>query len=259
MGVLNVTPDSFSDGGLYREPGGAISHGLELVAQGAAIVDVGGESTRPGSTGVDKDEEMARVMPVVDGLVARGVTVSIDTSKPDVASAALEAGAVVLNDVNGLREPGMVEVVSEFGCGVVVMHMKGTPREMQDNPTYDDVVSEVEEFLLSRAAALEAEGVASNRIAIDPGIGFGKTFDHNLSLLRHLDRLASHRYPVVLGTSRKSFLGRLTGVDDPDRRDGATAISTALGFAHGARVFRVHDVVSSRHALQIASAIVASD
>ena len=259
MGVLNVTPDSFSDGGLYTDPGIAVSHALDLVAGGAAIVDVGGESTRPGSTGVSEDDELSRVMPVVEGLIAKQVSVSIDTSKPAVAAAALQAGALVINDVNGFRDPAMTTVAAEHGCGVVVMHMQGTPRIMQDDPSYEDVVLEVESLLLARAAALEDAGVAPQRIAIDPGIGFGKALNHNLSILKHLERLASHRYPVVLGTSRKSFLGHLTSIHDPESRDGATAVTTALGFVQGARIFRVHDVVSSRHALQIASAIVASD
>ncbi|MDX1469240.1 MAG: dihydropteroate synthase [Acidimicrobiia bacterium] len=259
MGVLNVTPDSFSDGGLYTDPGIAVSHALDLVAGGAAIVDVGGESTRPGSTGVSEDDELSRVMPVVEGLIAKQVSVSIDTSKPGVAAAALQAGALVINDVNGFRDPAMTRVAAEHGCGVVVMHMQGTPRIMQDDPSYEDVVLEVESFLLARAAALEDAGVAPQRIAIDPGIGFGKALNDNLSILKHLERLASHSYPVVLGTSRKSFLGHLTSIHDPESRDGATAVTTALGFVRGARIFRVHDVVSSRHALQIASAIVASD
>ncbi len=191
--------------------------------------------------------------------MAERVTVSIDTSKPEVASAALSAGAVVVNDVNGLRDPEMVDAVARAGCGVVIMHMLGTPRVMQESPTYDDVVAEIEEFLLQRVSVLEEAGVSGDRIAVDPGIGFGKTLDHNLSLLRHLDRIARHGYPVVLGTSRKSFLGMITGIDVPEDRDGMTAVTTALGYAHGARVFRVHDVPGSRHALEITSAIVTAD
>lgn len=256
MGVVNVTPDSFSDGGLHQDPEAAVAHGLRLVGQGAAVIDVGGESTRPGSTGVSPSEEIARVVPVVSGLSSRGVTVSIDTSKPEVASAALDAGAQVVNDVTGLRHEGMAELIGDAGCGAIVMHMKGNPRDMQNDPTYQDVVAEVEEYLIARAATLQDSGLGPGRVAIDPGIGFGKTLEHNLSLIRNLSRLASHGYPVVLGASRKRFLGTLTSLEDPAARDGATAVTTALGFVHGARVFRVHDVEASRHALQIASAIV---
>ena len=256
MGILNVTPDSFSDGGRFSEPEKAISHGLALFSEGAALVDVGGESTRPGAPPVAPEEELARVLPVVEGLVAHGVRVSIDTSKLEVVRATLEVGAEVVNDVRALRAPGLAELAAEAGCGVVVVHMQGEPADMQRDPHYDDVVGEVETFLLERVASLEEVGVAPECIAIDPGIGFGKTLEHNLALLAALDRFSSHGYPVVLGTSRKTFLGTLTGLADPYERDLPTAVTTALGYLSGARVFRVHDIPSSRHALAVASAIV---
>ena len=257
MGVINVTPDSFSDGGLHIDPHVAVEHGRALTEEGAAIIDVGGESTRPGSASVPADEEARRVLPVIGGLVESGITVSIDTSKPEVASAALEAGAELVNDVTACSAPGMVELIAGADCGVVVMHMQGRPRDMQVEPQYDDVVGEVEGFLIERAESLVDAGVARERIAIDPGIGFGKRLEHNLALLAELSRLAGHGYPLVLGTSRKSFLGTLTSIEDPANRDDVTAVTTALGFASGARIFRVHDVAKSRQALEVASAIVA--
>jgi dihydropteroate synthase len=256
MGVLNVTPDSFSDGGRFYDETAAISHGLEMASQGAQIIDVGGESTRPGSGSVPPDVERQRVVPVVSALAGEGVTVSIDTSKPSVAEAALVAGAQVVNDVTACSESGMIDLVAAAGCGLVLMHMQGKPRDMQVAPSYQDVVGEVERFLVERMSAVSAGGVETGRVAIDPGIGFGKTFEHNLELLRNLDRLSAHA-PVVLGTSRKSFLGALTGVTEPEQRDLATAVTTAVGFLHGVRVFRVHDVPSSRQALAVAGAMVA--
>lgn len=257
MGVLNVTPDSFSDGGLHLDPAAAVSHGLAMVQQGAEIVDVGGESTRPGAEPVSDRVEMERVMPVVEGLCGEGVTVSIDTSKPAVAEAALGVGAEIVNDVRACREPGMAELVSGAGCGVVLLHMQGTPRDMHLDPRYDDVVAEVEKFLVERSDRVVEAGVDPSRIVIDPGIGFGKTIDHNLSLIRGLKSLTRHA-PVVLGASRKRFLGTLTGARSPVDRDLATAITTTVGFLNGARVFRVHDVASSKQALAISAAIVAS-
>ncbi|MCH7900622.1 MAG: dihydropteroate synthase [Acidobacteria bacterium] len=257
MGVLNVTPDSFSDGGLHLDPIAAVSHGLAMAKQGAEIIDVGGESTRAGSEPVLDRVEMERVLPVVEGLCREGVTVSIDTSKPVVAEAAFSRGAEILNDVRACREPGMAELVAEAGCGVVLMHMRGTPRDMHLDPRYDDVVAEVEKFLVERMERVTAAGVDPSSIVIDPGIGFGKTLDHNLSLIRCLKSLTRHA-PVVLGASRKRFLGTLTGASSPVDRDLATAVTTAVGFLNGARVFRVHDVASSRQALALAAAIVAS-
>lgn len=259
VGVLNVTPDSFSDGGDHLDPQQAITAGIRMSEQGAGLVDVGGESTRPGAPEVPADEELRRVMPVVRGLVGAGVAVSIDTSKPEVAAAALEAGAMVVNDVRAAAAPGMIDLLSSTGAGVILMHMKGTPRTMQDHPHYDDVVSEVGAFLAERAGALEEAGVSPGAIAIDPGIGFGKTVGHNLALLDRLGELASRGRPLVLGTSRKSFLGAVTGVSDPRERDLSTSVTTALGFIRGARIFRVHDVVGSRDALRLAAAIVAGE
>lgn len=258
VGVLNVTPDSFSDGGEYLDLETAVAHGLEVVEEGALIVDVGGESTRPGAEPVPEDEELRRLLPVVEGLVEAGVMVSVDTYKPVVARRALEVGAAVVNDVTGFRDPEMIGAVESSTCGVVVMHMQGTPVEMHVDPHYEDVTREVEAFLLGKVDGLIDAGVDRSRIAIDPGIGFGKRPRHSLSLLANLDRLAAHGLPLMVGTSRKGFLGRLVAGDDRVSRDRATAVTTALGFAHGARLFRVHDVAGSRDALGIAGAIVAS-
>jgi dihydropteroate synthase len=259
MGVLNVTPDSFSDGGLHLEADAAVRAGLEMSAAGARLIDVGGESTRPGAEAVAAEVEMARVLPVVERLAGSGLLVSIDTSKPEAARAAIESGAVVVNDVTACAAPEMGELVALAGVGVVLMHMKGTPRTMQQAPSYDDVVTEVTDFLGARADALVGSGVSPDAIAIDPGIGFGKSVVHNLELLAGLGALSATGYPVVLGTSRKSFLGRLSGIDDPAQRDGVTAVTTALGFERGARVFRVHDVASSMAALRLAATIVAPE
>jgi dihydropteroate synthase len=257
MGVLNVTPDSFSDGGMHASASDAIATGIAMHRAGAGIVDVGGESTRPGAQSVSAEEELERVIPVVEQLADQGLLISIDTSKPEVARAAIDAGARILNDVTACSSPGMAELVAETGVGVVLMHMKGTPREMQQDPHYDDVVSEVADFLAERASHLMGLGVGREAIAVDPGIGFGKTVEHNLRLLAGLSDLAALGYPVVLGTSRKSFLGKVTGIENPIERDGVTAVTTALGFERGARVFRVHDVSSSRAALVTAATIVA--
>jgi dihydropteroate synthase len=256
MGVLNVTPDSFSDGGVHAGADDAVAGGIAMHDAGAAIVDVGGESTRPGAESVSVDDELARVIPVVERLVSHGLLVSIDTSKPAVARAAIDSGATIVNDVTACSAPGMAELVVDTGVGVILMHMRGTPRNMQENPSYDDVVSEVAGFLEARAAHLIGLGADQASIAIDPGIGFGKTVTHNLELLAGLGELSGLGYPVVLGASRKSFLGRITGIENPAERDGATAVITALGYERGARVFRVHDVFSSRAALLVAATIV---
>ena len=258
MGVVNVTPDSFSDGGLRLDPRTAIAAGLEMASQGASIVDVGGESTRPGAAAVSVDEELNRVLPVVAGLAAEGVVVSIDTSKAPVAAAAIDAGAEIINDVTAASDPEMTSVMSQANAGVVLMHMQGTPRTMHEDPRYGDVVEEVSEYLVNRAATLVEAGIDGERIAIDPGIGFGKNVAHNIALIGGLRHITSLGYPVVLGASRKSFLGVLTGIEEPFDRDGATAITTALGFERGARIFRVHEVPGSRVALSVATAIVAA-
>jgi len=257
IGILNVTPDSFTDGGDFLDSRSAVRHGVEMSAAGAVIVDVGGESTRPGATPVAEEEELRRVLPVVEGLVAEGVRVSIDTYKPVVATAALAAGACVVNDVTGFRDPRMIEAVAPSDCGVVAMHMLGTPVERHVDPEYRDVVAEVEGALLSGASRIEASGVASERIVIDPGIGFGKRAHHSMALLGGVGRLSGHGYPVMVGVSRKGFLARTTGDPTEAGRDQATAVLNALAYASGARLFRVHDVARSQAALNLAAAIVA--
>jgi dihydropteroate synthase len=258
MGVLNVTPDSFSDGGVNLLRTDAAAFGLSMVEQGAAVIDVGGESTRPGASAVSVEEELRRVIPVIEDLVSEGVVVSVDTSKPEVARAAVAAGAEIVNDVTAASSEEMTSVVAESGVGVILVHMQGTPGTMQDHPRYDDVVAEVTEFLGQRARTLIGQGVAASRIALDPGIGFGKTTTHNLELIDRLGELASLGFPVVLGASRKTFLGKVTGIVDPMARDGASAVTTAVGYERGARIFRVHDVESSLAALRVAAAIVNS-
>jgi dihydropteroate synthase len=259
MGVVNVTPDSFSDGCLFLDPERAIEHGRELADAGAAILDIGGESTRPGADAVAAEEELARTEPVVRALCdadAPGVEVSIDTSKALVAAAALDAGAAIVNDVTALRgDPDLAGLCAERGCEVVLMHMLGHPRTMQDNPTYGDVVEDVRAFLAERIEAAVATGIAEERVWIDPGIGFGKTVEHNLELLRGLGRIAELGRPVVVGTSRKRFLGSLTG-RDVGQRLGGTIASNVLALAAGADVFRVHDVREARDALAVAEVIL---
>jgi len=252
--VVNVTPDSFSDGGRFFSPEQAIEHGRRLIGDGADIVDVGGESTRPGAEAVSEEEESRRVLPVIEALASGGAVVSVDTSKPTVAWAAIEAGAVIVNDVSA--SPEMVEIAARTGAGLVMMHMQGTPRTMQVEPTYVDVVREVRDFLVQRAAFAIERGVDRSQIVIDPGIGFGKTLDHNLDILTHIDVLVGTGYPVLIGTSRKSFLGLLTGETMPERRDLATAATTALAVAAGVFAVRVHNVAVSRPAMQVADAMV---
>jgi dihydropteroate synthase len=256
MGVVNVTPDSFSDGGLYLDPEAAISHGRELVGEGAAILDVGGESTRPGAEPVVAEEELARVAPVIAGLAGAGAEISIDTSKATVAAAALDAGANVVNDVTALRgDPEMAALCADRGATVVLMHMLGTPRTMQSDPRYDDVVDDVRAFLAGRIEAAVAAGVAEERIWVDPGIGFGKTAAHNHELLRRLGELRPLGRPLVVGTSRKSFIGAVDG-SAAQERIGGTIASSILAAAEGADVLRVHDVAAVAQALAVASAIL---
>ena len=256
MGVVNVTPDSFSDGGLFLDARAAIDHGRELAAQGATLLDVGGESTRPGADPVPVEEELRRVLPVVEALgdVAR---VSIDTSKAPVAAAALDAGADYVNDVTAFRgDPHLVGLVAERGVDCCLMHMLGTPRTMQDDPRYDDVVADVKAFLEARVAFAVGEGVREERIMLDPGIGFGKTVEHNLELIRRLDEIVALGRPVVFGVSRKSFLGKLTGRELGERAV-ATAAANVLALERGASVFRVHDVPETFDALTVAAATLA--
>ncbi len=262
MGVVNVTPDSFSDGGLWLDAGAAVGHGTELAAEGAGILDVGGESTRPGAEPVGEAEELRRVVPVLEGLrvAAPGTQLSIDTAKTAVARAALAAGATYVNDVTAFRrEPAIAGLVAEAGADCCLMHMRGEPRTMQDDPCYADVVDDVRAFLEDRAAFAVAEGVAPERIQVDPGIGFGKTLEHNLELLRRLEEIAGLGFPVVVGVSRKSFLGRLTGRADPADRVAATVAANVIAFERGARVFRVHDVAPTVDGLRVAAGTLPGD
>ena len=253
MGIVNVTPDSFSDGGLFLDADAAIAHGRRLREEGAHILDVGGESTRPGADPVTEDEELARVVPVIEALDGE---ISIDTTKAAVARAALAAGATIVNDVSAFRfDPELAAVTAEAGAVCVLMHMLGEPRTMQADPRYDDVVSEVKSFLEERLAFAVAEGVAEERVWLDPGIGFGKTVDHNLELLARLGEIAAIGRPVVIGTSRKSFLGKLTGRQTDERLAGTIA-TTIIAYERGARVFRVHDVAPNADALRVAGATV---
>jgi dihydropteroate synthase len=256
MAILNVTPDSFSDGGKHFEPEAALRRGLEMVDQGADLIDVGGESTRPGSDPVPAEEEWRRIGPVVQGLAAKvDVPLSVDTMKPDVAARAIDAGAAIVNDVSGTRDAAMVRLVGSRGVGVVAMHMLGNPKTMQVHPTYADVVGSVTTFLSDRVRALQAAGVPSDAIALDPGVGFGKTLEHNLSLLRHLDRVVELGHPVVVGVSRKSFIERLGGGGADDRLAGSLAAAT-LAVSRGAHIVRVHDVAESVRAMRVADALV---
>jgi dihydropteroate synthase len=258
MGVVNVTPDSFSDGGEFLDPAAAIAHGRRLAADGAGILDIGGESTRPGADPVPEREELDRVIPVIEGIRGEDadVRISIDTSKAAVAAAALDAGADYVNDVTALRgDPEMAAVVAERGVDVCLMHMLGTPRTMQAEARYDDVVADVKAFLAERIELAVGEGIAEERIWVDPGIGFGKTVEHNLELLRRLAELRELGRPVVIGTSRKSFIGRLTGRDVGERL-GGTIASNVLALASGADVLRVHDVLQTRQAFEVAEAIL---
>jgi dihydropteroate synthase len=260
MGIVNVTPDSFSDGGDYLDPPDAIAAGLGMVSDGAGIVDVGGESTRPGSRPVSIDEELARVLPVVRGLVDGGAIVSIDTTKAAVASRCIAAGVHIVNDVSALSDPEMASVCADSGVGVVVMHMLGTPATMQQDPTYEDVISEVGEFLDIRTAVAIEAGVDPAAVAIDPGIGFGKSFDHNLELMRGLETFTAGPHPVVLGASRKRFLGTviedLRGPTTARDRDGATAATVALGVASGVSILRIHNVRLGADVAAAANAMV---
>ncbi len=261
MGVVNVTPDSFSDGGLFLDADAAVEHGLRLAEEGAAILDVGGESTRPGADPVGEDEELRRVVPVIERLArAGGARLSIDTTKSAVARASLAAGATIVNDVSAFRfDPAMAGLVAETGAGCCLMHMLGEPRTMQEDPRYDDVVSEVKAFLEERLAFAVSEGIDEERVWLDPGIGFGKTVEHNLELLRRLGEIVAIGRPVVVGTSRKSFLGKLAGGRDEGERLPGTIATNVLALERGASVFRVHDVAQNADALAVATATVSRD
>jgi len=260
MGVVNVTPDSFSDGGEWFEHDAAVAHGLELAAEGAMILDIGGESTRPHALPVPEEEERLRTEPVVRVLARSGATVSIDTTKLAVAEAALDAGARYVNDVTAFRtEPDMAGLVADRGARCCLMHMLGDPRTMQENPRYDDVVDDVKAFLTERAEFAVKEGVREDRIDVDPGIGFGKTLAHNLQLLRRTDEIVALGFRVLIGVSRKSFIHRLADVPDPHARVPGTIAANVLALERGARVFRVHDVAEAHQGLTVAAATLDLD
>jgi dihydropteroate synthase len=254
MGVLNVTPDSFSDGGDFLESAAAAAHARELAAEGADVIDIGGESTRPGADPVSEEVELARVMPVIERLQKDALPLSIDTSKAAVARAALAGGASFVNDVTALRgDPEMAGVVADAGADVCLVHMRGEPRSMQDDPRYEDVVSDVRAFLEDRLAWAIDQGISEERVWLDPGIGFGKTVEHNLELIRRLGEIVAVGRPVVFGASRKRFLGKLTGRSERERVAGTVA-ANLLAFERGAAMFRVHDVGPTRDALLVAGA-----
>ena len=254
MGILNVTPDSFSDGGRFARRDAALAHARGMIAEGAAIIDIGGESTRPGASPATLDEELARVMPVIEALRAESpVFISVDTSKPEVMRAATEAGADIINDVRALAEPGALEAAAASRAGICLMHMRGEPRTMQDAPRYDDVVAEVSTFLAARIAACREAGVDIARLAIDPGFGFGKRTVDNLALLKHLGRLRGLGAALAVGLSRKSMLAKLTGRAVDDRTAGSVALA-AIAVLNGARIVRAHDVAATLDAVRVAAA-----
>lgn len=257
MGILNVTPDSFSDGGHFRDPGRAVEHGLNLIAEGADIIDIGGESTRPGAEPVDTDEEIRRILPVITALRSQSkVLLSIDTMKAQVARAALAAGADIINDVTGLNgDPGMLQVAAESSAGLVVMHMQGSPQTMQQNPHYDDVVQDVRSYFERRLRAIEEAGIDSRRVALDPGFGFGKTLDHNRALMRQLETLRIGDRPLLVGISRKSFLSHLTGQPGIEARQWPTVALSAWLREQGANIQRVHDVAPNVQSIRMIEAI----
>lgn len=256
MGIVNVTPDSFSDGGKFLESAAAIEHGLQLVSDGADMLDIGGESTRPYSTPVDPQEEMRRVIPVVQALSEQtGIPLSIDTSKADVAAEAIAAGVEIINDVTGLEgDPRMAAVAVQSGAAVCAMHMRGTPQTMQDDPTYKDVVAEILQYLHQRRESLLAEGIERDRICLDPGIGFGKTHQHNLTLLASCSRYHDLGCPILVGPSRKAFIGKLLGDKETDRTAGTIGVGLALA-RQGIQIIRVHDVLEMKQALTLFDAV----
>jgi dihydropteroate synthase len=256
MGVVNVTPDSFSDGGRFQTLEAAVQHGVRLAEEGAAVIDVGGESTRPGAAPVALEEELRRVVPVIERLrAATRAVISVDTSKPEVMRAALAAGAAMVNDVYALRAAGALDAVAASGCALCLMHMQGEPRTMQVSPHYEDVVGEVRAFLAGRVAACRAAGIGPQSIVIDPGFGFGKTLEHNLTLLRHLREIAVQELPVLVGLSRKSMVGTLTGRPPGERAQGSVALAVIAALA-GARIVRAHDVAATVEALGVVAAVM---
>ncbi len=261
MGIVNITPDSFSDGGQFLDTARAIAQGRRLIEEGAAVLDIGGESTRPGAAPVSTAEELRRVIPVIEALAATGVILSIDTSKPEVMRAAAAAGAGLINDVRALAAPGALEVAAESGCAVCLMHMQGEPRTMQQNPTYGDVVNEVKAFLVARAQSCRGAGIPHERIALDPGFGFGKTLAHNATLLRELNVLTDAGWPVLVGLSRKSMLGRIlggpAGARPADERVFGSIALAVIAVLKGARIVRAHDVAATVDALKTVTAMQA--
>ena len=258
FGILNVTPDSFSDGGDFLEPEAAARRAVAMLEEGAHVIDVGGESTRPGAEAVSEEEELRRVVPVIEGVISArpDAVVSVDTYRSRTAEAALRAGAGIVNDVTALRgDPRMAGLVAEAGCPVVLMHMLGEPKTMQREPRYDDVVREVRDFLAERAEYAVAAGVRPENVILDPGIGFGKTLEHNLELLRGLDAIVDLGFPVLVGASRKRFIGEITGADTAKDRAYGTVATTVLAHEKGATLFRVHDVRANREALAVAAAV----
>ena len=258
VGILNITPDSFSDGGEFLDPGAAAEHAATMLDEGADILDVGGESTRPGSDPVSQEEEIQRVIPVLERIlsVRPEAVISVDTYRSGTATAALEAGASLVNDVTALRgDPRIASVIQEAACPVILMHMQGEPKTMQKEPHYEDVVREVRNFLAERAEYAVAAGIRPENVILDPGIGFGKNLDHNLDLLRNLDAIVDLGFPVLIGASRKSFIERITGVQEPRDRVSGTVATTVLAYERGATFFRVHDVRANREALAVAEAV----
>lgn len=254
MGVLNVTPDSFSDGGQFFDPDLAVQKAKEMISEGADIIDVGGESSRPGSKAITVEEELQRVLPVVTQLAKEiSVPISIDTKKPEVANACLEAGATIVNDISGLSDNSMAKIAAKHNATVVIMHMQGSPESMQNKPQYSNVIDEISNFFKERIAVAEAAGIQN--IILDPGIGFGKKLEHNLEILRHLNTFTSLDYPILIGTSRKSFIGILTGQENASERIEGTIASNTIAIMNGARIIRVHDVLEAKRALQVTEAI----
>lgn len=260
MGILNVTPDSFSDGGKYLEKNTAINHALEMIDEGADIIDIGGESTRPFSDPVSLKEEISRVVPVIEGIRKESdVCISIDTTKSQVATAALNSGASVINDVSAMEvDPLMVDVALKFDCPLIIMHMKGTPKNMQDDPKYESLISDIKDYLLDRADFIISKGINPKKIVIDPGIGFGKTVENNFEIIKNLNHFTTMNFPVLLGASRKSFIGISLNLPEKDRLEGSLA-ANIIGLQNGAKIFRVHDVAETNKALIIANKIFNSN
>tara|TARA_B100000900_G_scaffold55532_1_gene41357 strand:+ start:2025 stop:2876 length:852 start_codon:yes stop_codon:yes gene_type:complete len=260
MGILNVTPDSFSDGGKYLEKNNAINHALAMIDNGADIIDVGGESTRPFSDPVSLDEEISRVIPVIKGIRKESdVCISIDTTKSEVATAALDSGASLINDVSAMEvDPLMIDVALKFDCPIIIMHMKGTPKSMQDNPQYESLISDIKDYLQERVDFIVSKGINSKKIVIDPGIGFGKTVENNFEIINNLNHFTKMGFPVMLGASRKSFIGISLDLPEEDRLEGSLA-ANIIGLQNGAKIFRVHDVAETNKAFVIANKIFNSN